>query len=98
MVFDPDSILVPTPLANRPNSLANEVAHCFAVGPLLRSLYSKEAPVVGSMTELMPYACFCSIIVMTSVAIEYRDDTVGLPVERATRLHASCCCMLALVG
>ena len=53
IVFDPDGMRDPTPLANRPNSFANDVAHCTLVLPWLSCLYSNDAPVVGSMTELM---------------------------------------------
>jgi len=61
-------------------------------------IYSKEEPCIEPMIGLMLYVGFCSNIARTSVDKEYSDDTVGLPVERATRLHASCYCMLALVG
>ena len=99
IVFDPDGILDPTPLANLPSSLANDVAHCFAVGPLLNCLYSNVSPVVGQMTALMtPYAADCSNIVRMSVAMEKREDMVGQPVDRMRRLHATCCWMLLRVG
>ena len=52
-VFVPEGIRIPTPFASRPRLFANEVCHVVAVGPFIRSLYSKDAPDVGSRTALM---------------------------------------------
>ena len=98
IVFDPDGMRDPTPLANLPNSFANDVAHFTLVLPWLSCLYSNDAPVFGSMTELMLYVCLFSNMVKTSTASEKRDAVVGLPVDRALRLHANSCVVLVLVG
>ena len=49
MEFFPDGILVPTPCSSRPISFANEFFQMASVVPLIRCLYSSDAPVVGSM-------------------------------------------------
>ena len=53
MVFVSDCILVPTPCASRPISFANEFYHMALVGPLTRCIYSIDAPVFGSMKNLL---------------------------------------------
>ena len=53
MVFVPAGILVPTPCASRPISFANEFSQMALVGPLIICLYSSDAPVVGSMKNLL---------------------------------------------
>ena len=50
IVFVPDGILGPTPCASRHISFANESPQMVLVGPLIRCLYYRDAPVVGSMT------------------------------------------------
>ena len=85
IVFDPEGILDPTPLARRPSSLVNDITQSFAVGPWLSCVYSIDAPVSGSITELiapsggalMPYEADCSRMVRMSAAMAKRDDTVG---------------------
>ena len=52
MVFVPDGILVPTPWDGRHISFANEFSLMALVGPLIRCLYSSDAPVVGSMKKI----------------------------------------------
>ena len=51
MVFVPDGILVLTPCASRPIVSANKFSQMDLVGPLIICLYSRDAPVVGSMTK-----------------------------------------------
>ena len=82
IVFDPEGMRVPIPFARRPSSLANDVAHCVAVGPLLSCLYSNDSPVDGSRTALIVNVG-CSSIARMSEAMEYREEMVGLPVDRA---------------
>ena len=49
MVFVPYGILDPTPCANPTISFADEFPQMDLVGPLIRCLYYRDAPVVGSM-------------------------------------------------
>ena len=51
-VLVPYGIHVPTPCASRFISFANEFSHMDIVGTLIICLYSRDAPVVGSMTTL----------------------------------------------
>ena len=51
MLFVPDGILIPNPCAIRPVSYANEFSRMDLFGPLIRFLYSRDAPVVGSMKK-----------------------------------------------
>ena len=55
LFFVPVSILIPTPFANRPNSLEKELSHSIVSGPRLKCLNSSEAPVFGSMTGCARY-------------------------------------------
>ena len=50
MMLVPDVILVPTPCASRLVLFSNEFSHMSLVGPLIRFLYSSDAPVFVSMT------------------------------------------------
>ena len=52
MVFIPDVVLVPTPWASRTISFSNEFYQMDLVGPLIRFLYSSDAPVFRSITTL----------------------------------------------
>ena len=87
-VLVPVGICVPTLLNMRPSSLANDVCHVAAVGPLSKSLYSREAPVVASMTELMAAVrCvgrFCKVRML--VATEYLVADGGGTVAGSSRL------------
>ena len=60
-VLVPVGILVPTPLARRPSSLANDVAQIPLVVLCMRCLYSRDAPIFGSMTALI----FCAVVEVT---------------------------------
>ena len=76
IVLVPVGIRSPTPFANRPNSLANDVCQIVLVGPLTRSLYSKEKPVFWSMTELIDWRGRDWMARMLA-AIEYLVAEVG---------------------
>ena len=76
IVFVPVGIRSPTPFANRPSSLANDVCQIVFVGPLIRSLYSKEKPVFWSMTELMDWRGRDWMAMMLA-AMEYLVADVG---------------------
>ena len=75
-VFVPVGIRVPMPLASRPSSFANDVCHVVAVGPLINSLYSSDAPVDGSRTELMALVrCWGRLFIANMLAaVEYLAD------------------------
>ena len=51
MVFVPDGIVVPNPFSSRPISFANEFSQMALCGPLIRCLYSSDAPAVGSIKK-----------------------------------------------
>ena len=55
IVFVPVAILIPTPFANRPNSLEKELSHSILSGPSLKCLNSSDAPVLGSITGCARY-------------------------------------------
>ena len=76
IVLVPVGIRSPTPFANRPNSLANDVCQIVLVGPLTRSLYSKEKPVSWSMTEFIDWRGRDWIAMMLA-AMEYLVADVG---------------------
>ena len=57
----PVGILVPTPLANRPSLLANNVAQVSLVAPFMRCCYLIDDPVSGSMTALI-LCVVCEVI------------------------------------
>ena len=50
MVFVTDGIIVTNLFDSRPISFANKFSQMGLVGPLIRCLYSRGAPVVGSIT------------------------------------------------
>ena len=52
IVFVPDDILVTNSYASRHISFANEFTQMAPVGPLIRCLYYRDAPVVRSTTTL----------------------------------------------
>ena len=52
IVLVPDGILVHTPSAIRTISFADELYHMALLGLLVRCLYSKDDPVVGSRNTL----------------------------------------------
>ena len=51
IVLVPDGILVPTLCAIRKISFAKEFPQMAIFGPLIRCLYSRDSPIVGSMTN-----------------------------------------------
>ena len=55
IVFVPVAILIPTPFANRPNSLEKELSHSIVSGLRLKCLNSSDAPVLGSITGCARY-------------------------------------------
>ena len=65
IVLFPVGILVPTPCARRPKSLAKAVSHIDLSGPFIRCLYSIEAPVIGSITG---HAKWCWKIIVLGVS------------------------------
>ena len=71
MVFVP-LIRVPTPCASLPRSFASAVCQSSFAGVRRRCLYSNEAPVCSSMTELQS-KCLCSLGCCTVFACCDRD-------------------------
>ena len=100
IVLVPVGIRWPTPFVNLPSSLANDVCHCVAVGPLTRSLYSSVAPVVGSRTEFITrcgrWGKDWSWRMLAAVA--YRDDDGGGSSVAVSRLTKAVCCCVNRVG
>ena len=99
-VFVPSGMRAPTPFANRPSSLANDVCHVVADAPFESCLYSRDAPVVGSRTELMAWVRVFGMlrIAMMLAAIEYFEDALGWSVEGRMRLIRLVCWRLCRVG
>ena len=71
----PAVMRVPTPFAKRPSSFTNEVCHVVDIGSFMRCLYSSDAPVVGSRTELIVWVDYWNT--MMFAAVEYLDDACG---------------------
>ena len=93
-VVVPVSMRAPMPFAKQSSSLVNNVCHIVAVGPFSNSLYSRDAPVVGSRMELMADVRFSGRFCMAKilVATEYLVDTFGGLDAGTSRLTRDVCC------
>ena len=92
-VLVPVGIRVPMPLASRPSSFAKDVCHVVAVGPLTNLLYSSDAPVDGSRTELIALVRCCGILCIASMlaAVEYLDVACDWVDDGRRRLTRAVC-------
>ena len=99
-VFVPSGIRAPTPFANRPSSLANDVCHVVADAPFESCLYSRDAHVVGLRTELIAWVRVFGMlrIAIILAAIEYLEDALGCSVEERMGLMRLVCWRLCRVG
>ena len=67
-VLVPAGMRAPTPFARRPGSFTNKVRHVVDVDPVMRSLYSSDALVVGSRIELIAWVEFWIVMIFAAAS------------------------------